>query len=79
MQLYTIFGMRVESNVPDLLDCWDEASIDGNLEGYQEKLASFQANPDFTAIREVTLNVPFKPIKAAFKVVVVEATVEDTE
>jgi hypothetical protein len=71
--------MRFDSDVPDLLDCWDEASIEENVEGYQEKLASFQANPGFTAVREVILNVPFKSIQAAFKVVVVEATVEDTE
>jgi hypothetical protein len=59
MKFYGMFVVRNhEPTSPEIVDCWDEWTRDGNEEGFAEKWAQVRAEDDIlgSAIVEFTLN-----------------------
>lgn len=61
MKLHIIFGQRHETYdgeyAPEVLDCWDESSLDENHEGFEASLEAAEGNKDFRAVRVVVVKI----------------------
>jgi len=76
MKIHTIWGSRPDSEIPELLDSWDEYTIEENESGYAEAVKKAGTRTEFSAIRIVILNVPTKAVLAAFAAPVIDAEAE---
>lgn len=79
MQIYTVWATRkYASDEPELLTAWDEYSVDGNPEGFEEdvKKSIDSLGTDYLAHRVVVITIDSTLIDAAFLPVKVEGTVE---
>lgn len=63
MKLYTMFGQRKQRHEgefgPEVLLCWDEFSVDENVDGWEEACQETRSNhqESFSAIRVIAVNV----------------------
>lgn len=66
MKINALFVTRKgNTDVPELVDAWDEFTIDENLDGYNAAVAKWQgylATGDVDAFTVVTLRVPEQPV-----------------
>lgn len=66
---------------PELLEAWDEVSIDENLEGFNEacKKALDAVGDDVDEFRYIDMEVPTSAVRQAFQPEVVESTISYRE
>jgi hypothetical protein len=67
VNLYALFALRKGEDIPELLEAWDEYSVDGNWDGWEaartKALASIGDELHSSAI--ITITVPVEPIEQA--------------
>jgi hypothetical protein len=77
MKIHTIWGQRIDDgSIPELIDSWDEYTIEENEDGYHDAVSAAKARKEFIEVRVVILNVPSKAVLDTFKVPAVDAKVE---
>src|ERR1035437_5005065 len=67
-QIKTLWGWRKGEQTPELMQAWDEYSVDSNFDGWEDACATSIASwgDDLDAHRYIDLNVDLIAIEAAF-------------
>jgi hypothetical protein len=77
MKVLTLWGVRrgFEAEMPELMEAWDEVSIDNWAEGWDEACDKARQSwgDDLVAWRVIELEVPSTAVLAAFAPATVEA------
>jgi hypothetical protein len=66
--------------MPNVIDAWDEFTLEDNQEGYNEALAKAQQrvlDGDYEAVRELAVIVPDEAVTGLFKTPRTRATVAE--
>lgn len=81
MQVRLLFGQRKEQYpgeyAPELMEAWDEYTLDDNWEGWEEAKAAAIASwgDDLVAAREIVINIADDAIDSVFLTPTIEAEI----
>lgn len=83
MKIHLIVGQRVETYdgeyAPEVLDAWDENTLDENRDGFREAFAKHEGDKGLAMVRELIVDVMDADIERLFKVPVVKAKTESED
>ena len=74
VKIHLIFEATEDGDAAWLVDAWDEYSIDGNPEGFDEAVKRAQQQSTAGRIRVITTLLNYEKVLAAFEPTEIEAT-----